>query len=393
MANGDTSSIYNTPLFTILAGPTRTPFQVHSGLLKKHKRLCAVIEGTWKESSDKQIVWEEWDEDIVENLVDWIYKGDYTFEFPELTPRSQEDTAGQMPIDSVKRTAVEGETLLMLSSITLNADDEIAIENVFPHHHFADHLGGLSKSFALPHPPPATSQVTIFENWTRNLKDLPPFWIDFIPPFLTHAKMYVIANYLLLPELKSLALDRLRILLQWVDQKTLTGSELASEVLELMRYIYDNTDQLVSELEPLRNVIVTFVAVQFTCFEGTEFTEMMEKGGDLAVDLSTRVGQITDWFYQEAGKLTQENESLASQLSSAKATNDEYSDKIQDMSLELAYARERMERLEDSETRLEIEKEMLQDKVMRLKRERNTARELIQRQSEELHKGSKRAGG
>ena len=59
---------------------------------------------------------------------------------------------------------------------------------------------------------------------------------------------------------------------------------MVSNLVELISYVYVNTDSLVSEEEPLRELVTTYLAQNFRHFEGEEVGELMEQGGDFVLD-------------------------------------------------------------------------------------------------------------
>ncbi|KAL8918897.1 MAG: hypothetical protein Q9208_007078 [Pyrenodesmia sp. 3 TL-2023] len=74
-----TGSPFTSSIFSIYAGPTKKQFLVHSTILAKSPTLRAIVEGEWKESANRRIDLEEWDEQTVEQLVQWLYSGHYTW--------------------------------------------------------------------------------------------------------------------------------------------------------------------------------------------------------------------------------------------------------------------------------------------------------------------------
>ena len=59
---------------------------------------------------------------------------------------------------------------------------------------------------------------------------------------------------------------------------------MVSKLVELISYVYVNIDSLVSEEEPLRELVTTCLAQNFQHFEGEEVGELMEQGGDFVLD-------------------------------------------------------------------------------------------------------------
>ena len=59
---------------------------------------------------------------------------------------------------------------------------------------------------------------------------------------------------------------------------------MVSNLVELVSHVYVKTDSLVSEEEPLRELVTTCLAQNFRNFEGEEVGELMEQGGDFVLD-------------------------------------------------------------------------------------------------------------
>lgn len=59
---------------------------------------------------------------------------------------------------------------------------------------------------------------------------------------------------------------------------------MVSNLVELISYVYVNTDGHISEEEPLRELVTTYLARHFRHFKGEEIGEVMEQGGDFVLD-------------------------------------------------------------------------------------------------------------
>ena len=59
---------------------------------------------------------------------------------------------------------------------------------------------------------------------------------------------------------------------------------IVSNLVELISYVYVNTDSLISEEEPLCELVTTCLARHFRYFKGEEVGELMEQGGDFVQD-------------------------------------------------------------------------------------------------------------
>lgn len=90
-SSANPTSRYASPIFKIIAGPEGDEYNVHSGLLAdKSPMLKAIVDGEWKESSERVIFWGEWDSATVSMFVEWVYTGEYCCVFPELVSYHRE---------------------------------------------------------------------------------------------------------------------------------------------------------------------------------------------------------------------------------------------------------------------------------------------------------------
>lgn len=78
-------SAFTSNIFTIDVGAGNTPFLVHSDVLCKSPTLRQMVKGEWKESTARRVSLEGWEVRTVEQLLEWLYSGLYTWaeEAPE----------------------------------------------------------------------------------------------------------------------------------------------------------------------------------------------------------------------------------------------------------------------------------------------------------------------
>lgn len=129
--------------------------------------------------------------------------------------------------------------------------------------------------------------------------------LDFEAILLTHAKLYTLADYMLLTTLKVQAFQRLQSLLGFISAPSIYASPpdvailnlplintpLIGNLITLVRYIYRNTPQLKSENEPLRDLISTFIAEHYEQFgdDQREVASLMVEGGEFQEDLHSKM--------------------------------------------------------------------------------------------------------
>lgn len=250
------SSPFTGPTFEIIAGPNHTSFIAHARVLEKSEKLKAVVQGEWKESIDRRIVLEDWDPETVGRT------GGYESPFPaEVSssnvraivapvPSNPGVKAGSQSTPKFKGAKSSQRLFTPLVNICFNkADPELA-----------------------------PSYAKAFMQWVVDSDEL-NIVFDFEASLLAHAKLYALADYVLLPALQAQAFYRLRILLLFItapsvifprftwDPTSIANTPVVGNIITLVRYVYTNTTKSESEEEPLRELITTFIALNYDQFE------------------------------------------------------------------------------------------------------------------------------
>lgn len=211
-----------------------------------------MIDWNWKDSQDRTIHWEEKDEATVHQLIDFLYTGNYKYMVAPSELNSDKYVELELPL---------GITNSHIDKTPKEADAQS--DNGFTARSAHDATEG---------DVPIDKQVA-----TR---------IEFI--LRQDAKVYAVAHYLVLTDLKDLALARIQDVL---DSTSELGPELLRNIVELIKYVYTHTDTLVSSKEPLRELVATFAAKWFHAFHRDEVKELVSKGGDSLVDIIEKVQQ------------------------------------------------------------------------------------------------------
>ncbi|KAL9042097.1 MAG: hypothetical protein Q9214_003888 [Letrouitia sp. 1 TL-2023] len=285
MSNQDQSP-FETAIFEILAGPTGKCFFVHAAVLAKSERIRKQIEGNWKDTLQHKLVWENWSEDIVSLFVEWLYTGDYNFPYPvEISPSSQgneenhaedQDTLVHQEVDQ------EGEKTPPPPPLEPSAAFE---EEPKPPDRPLTPLSDLRWSAG--HPIRTTSQAEEFKLWPGFIIWKPEM-LDYEDTLMTHAKLYVMADYFLLSELQNATLHQLRSSLLTIEP-LIPESRQMSNVAHLIDYVYEHTVEPTIGENPLRRLVSQYAALQFANFKGDEFRQLMKKGGEFVNDLVEKV--------------------------------------------------------------------------------------------------------
>jgi hypothetical protein len=207
------SSFLSTPVYTIAAGPARTEFPVHSGLLSANSETLRALLASggpdgWRNSrGDRTISWEQWDEATVGRFVQWLYTGEYAV--PDPKPTTVLDT--RRP----KRSSVS----LMSPPATPSPPSSV--------------ISGSGGSDTPAPPPPPARQPT------------GDTALDYDETFLAHAKLYALGHFAASSPLKLVCIKRLTSLLdeiRWIERCSVAADNFVS----LARYVYKNTDSSIS---------------------------------------------------------------------------------------------------------------------------------------------------
>ncbi|KAL8927881.1 MAG: hypothetical protein Q9172_001181 [Xanthocarpia lactea] len=244
----------------------------HATVLNKSPTLQKIIDGDWKDSKDRAIDFEEWDETAITQLLDYLYTGQYKLIIIIPQPTSNKGIEVELTND-IPCGDVNG------------AQDEAAVKT-------SDHIGTAplvhetsrveslisGKPLAPPYSAPTTPSIGVARQHA----------IETGCTLLQHSRLYVLGHYLELTELKNLAIASIESITESVKE---LNPQLLSNIVQLIQYVYDSTDTLVNSKEPLRELVATFAANWFHAFQGNAVKALMEEGGDFVVDVMHKVQQ------------------------------------------------------------------------------------------------------
>jgi hypothetical protein len=259
---------------TLLVGADKKRYLVHSSVLAANSEtLRALCEGSWAETHTREIDWSEWEEATVKRFLEWIYTGDYSVpgssKCNKMPPAELESHTTSEPI-------VQQPQIGMLRPLT-------PLKGCFT-------------------PLPATKlDATSLDKG------------DFSVTSMAHAKLYVLAQYTNTPALENAALGRLhKILVQLVPSN---DSQIVESIVNLVVYVYSNTNALVNSEEPMRRVISTFCAVRFLELLGhATFQKLQSEGGDFVVDFWEKAGRLISWDRMKSDEMIETQEKVIQEL-------------------------------------------------------------------------------
>lgn len=233
-------------------------FFVHEGILSHHsQQFKDATSGPWKESQERKILLQDWDEETVGRLVQYLYTGDYRYPNPSLPEKPPGGVA-------------ETETEKVPSAPELGRTGALTP--------FAECVQGT----AWEHPGLPMTDAS----WLESVNTVE---FDFEETFLAHAKVYTLAQYKSIVALKVLAHKRLSQTLLKLHPLG-RNPHLAANITTLSAYVYAHTDSLTSSEEPIRRIVSQYVALNFAAWQADPQAEqMMCDGGDFVKDVLRKI--------------------------------------------------------------------------------------------------------
>ncbi|KAL8676184.1 MAG: hypothetical protein Q9224_007314, partial [Gallowayella concinna] len=248
-------SAFTSPVFCIYAGSNKQQFSAHAQLLAKSATLRKIVQGEWKDSNDRMINLKEWDSRTVQQLLEWLYTGQYNWTTVE-------------KVDHINNNPD-------LNDPATHAHAETHPNQVTPDHGDEMHEVELS-SDTNSHRPASPQSIQAYGCEAARATGC---------TLMLHAKVYVLAQYLQLDEFKQQAFHNIEAVLSSV-QDLKDKPLLLTKIVDLIRYIYNSTDSLINSNEPLRELVSTFAADWFRAFDGSYIDSLLAEGGDFVVDLA-----------------------------------------------------------------------------------------------------------
>ncbi|KAL9006902.1 MAG: hypothetical protein Q9188_000357 [Gyalolechia gomerana] len=222
-----------------------------------------IVEGDWKDSKDRVINLEEWEEQTVERVLECLYSGFYTMHSAP-GPASKTTKAPETGVDH--RRPITWQQLCNSRLASPLPGDINEGDCAFQHEPdcVPNQYRPLTRLLDIRCPGSPRSPTS----QSSPAKDGRPILSGSLPradwghTLLPDAKVYVLAQYLQLIDLKRYAFRHVQDVLGFLNQPT---PDLAALIrtLTLTRFIYSSTDSLTNFEEPLRNLVSTFVAEWF----------------------------------------------------------------------------------------------------------------------------------
>lgn len=255
--------VISSEIIELTAENGEKQFHVHKDvLISQSEPFRSAITGGWRETAERKICLDEWDGETVCRLVEFLYTGNY--QYPD-------------PVSSSKRDRVRGTTQRQLGAPRPKRDEA----KTGPNRPLTPLEECLDMCFSQKHDDGA--------DWTK-LEGFDP-QDDYEDTLLAHAKLYCLAQYKSVGALRTLALRRLFLILLKIDPLApAPDCRAVLNFIDLVKYVYSNTDSLVASEEPLRKLVSQFAAHNIQALQSRqEMTDLMSDGGDFVNDLMPKI--------------------------------------------------------------------------------------------------------
>lgn len=218
------------------------------------------ITGGWSETTERKLSLDEWDSETVGRLVEFLYTGDYQYPNPVRSSERAENAATSLL--SAPRSKWENAGSGPNRPLT---PLDRCLDGYLPED--TDHSADWAKLMPF------------------NPQD------DYKNAILSNAKVYCLAQYISTSTLRALALKRIFLLLLKIDPlPRQTESDAILNSLDLVNYVYSNTDSLVNSEEPLRKLVSQFTAHNLESLQQREeLTHLMSSCSDFLSELIPKI--------------------------------------------------------------------------------------------------------
>lgn len=276
------------------------------------------MEGSWREKTEKKIVWPHWSATAVENFVEWIYTEDYKGPYPtpirdtEELPAKNSENSGETDARTIKDAVPVASSPALSDGFDLTSQEKPRKRPVsFLSATSQEQIAEAKKRHVLPftrvqglvgptgnRKVKKLSKAEEYDMWTGHM-----LWrsdeLDYENTLMTHAELHVMACQYMLDDLKELTWQRLRSVLISVGTPV-HQSLFIRNLVKVLRYVYKETatDSLEADQEPLLKLLSTFTAQHFTQIKGPEIDELFgsatELDREIVVDVTAKITQIMD---------------------------------------------------------------------------------------------------
>ena len=311
-------SRFASPIFRILAGADEEVLYVNASILSKSPVFAEMVEGKWKESRTAVIKLPDHDYETVARLLDWLVEADYKSPYPYENSNMLVD-CDEALLSQEDAYRLSGNGADKGSDDETTADQEATAPPVDTSLIPAS-LTNTQEAFR-DYQPLVTeckeTEARKHQRWAndyRSIEKLEAAGYDFGSTLMSHAKLYILADFLLLHVLKDLCIERLKMELEFMDRFHFAinekGASLMKAIAEVAKLIYDHTSRFESLQEPMQTFIASFTAWKILDFPAAGLTSLMDVGLTFLIDvmgfmrtINERAERCLEREYERRGKV------------------------------------------------------------------------------------------
>lgn len=242
-------SIIESKIYKFVVGHRKKEYSIHGAVLSGlSKPLKVLLEGPYKEAQELRVEWPDVDEETFVRFIQWAYTKNYDTAEPEVADGSNELKIAEQPLYSLTSVVTSqkheeeadayGYRKMKHRRRSYNTCSNCGstyTRSDCPGSAIVKHLnerGQLIVKFLdeTGEAYPTTNTIHIPRKNTEGCK-------DYSGVFLCHAKLYVLGDMYIIPELCQLSLHRLHVTLK---EFTLYPSRL-NDISTLAKYVFNNT--------------------------------------------------------------------------------------------------------------------------------------------------------
>ncbi|KAI5925362.1 hypothetical protein F4810DRAFT_660166 [Camillea tinctor] len=262
--------IATSKTFRFLVGLNKKEFILHAALVAHlSKPLATLVNGQMKEAREGYAEVPEFDEGTFALFCQFAYTGDYKVPLP--LPRSITPNSTPAPIPGTKAQPRTANRYAGTPIISLDSSRSCVL---------CENFRETTYTIPGPHPPP---EGTLLTGPPKTMSEV----------FLSHARVYVLADYYDIDRLKIRSLVKLHY--------SLANFELKSETLDyivvLTEYCFKNTVDKGNEKDQLRELVLRYVAWKVDkLWKSNAFHELLDGSAEVSKSvIGAMIGGKAPW--------------------------------------------------------------------------------------------------
>ncbi|EHK44586.1 hypothetical protein TRIATDRAFT_35595, partial [Trichoderma atroviride IMI 206040] len=267
-----TSILLSQP-FKFIIGHQKKLFTIHENAVSRlSKSLNDLLNGSMKEANEHCVYWEDVDEKTFLRFAQWAYTGEYSPAEPDLITASAQ--LASLKLSSTPKASVDN-TARSLASFNINICLQCrkTPQKVSKKQSMIQAFND-NKGFSSP---------TILHTPRKNTES----YEEYSEVFLSHARLYTLADKYDIPELRKLSLHKIYVSLK---EFTLYPNRIG-DVVKLVSYSFENT----ITGDRLRTLLVDYcTCILEDMLENEGFKDLVDKSPDFAFELIRKLGNRLD---------------------------------------------------------------------------------------------------